>query len=173
LQGGKGLPTNVFHAGSKHSVYAIDIVKLNDLGQRSNHIFSKDLNDYFIFADTIFSPCDGVIQRSVDDNPDNIPPNHIRGPHNLNGVVIESKDYTVFLGHMKQSCVFVKLGDTVKVGTALGLAGNSGFSIEPHLHIQVHAKSLDGTPWYQLPPMFVSFDHREYLLFQKIEITQY
>lgn len=172
LQGGKGLPSNVFHAGAKHAVYALDIVKLNEYGQRASHVFSTNLNDYFIFADTIYSPCDGVIQRSIDDNPDNVPPNHIRGPHNLNGVVIESKDYTVFLGHMKQGCVFAKSGDTVKAGTPLGLAGNSGFSIEPHLHIQVHAKSLNGAPWYRQPPMFVSFDGHQYLLFQKIRVVQ-
>jgi hypothetical protein len=168
LQGGKGLPSNLFHGSSPHSIYALDIVKLNVAGQRSSRIFSKNLNDYFIFADTIYSPCDGVVERAIDDNPDNIPPNHIRGPHNLNGVVITANDYTVFLGHMKRQCVFVKAGDVVKTGTPLGLAGNSGFSIEPHLHIQVHEKSRDSEPWYRQKPMYVSFDGHEYLLFQLI-----
>ena len=169
LQGGRGLPSNLFHGNSPHSIYALDIVKLNRAGQRANRVFSKNLNDYFIFADTIYSPCDGIVARAIADNPDNIPPNHTRGPHNLNGVVIQANDYTVFLGHMKQACVFVKAGDVVKTGTPLGLAGNSGFSIEPHLHIQVHEKGHNGEPWYRQRPMYVSFSGHEYLLFQLIE----
>ncbi len=171
FQGGRGLPANFFHGASPHSIYAMDIIKLNDAGQRCKHIFSKKLDDYFIFADTIYSPCDGIVQRAIDDNPDNIPPIHVRGVHNLNGVVVESADYTVFLGHMKEHCVFVKAGDAVKTGTPLGLAGNSGKSIEPHLHIQVHEKSGEGQPWYQQRPMIVTFEGKEYRLFEMIKIV--
>ncbi len=168
LQGGNGYPANFFHAGSSHSVYALDIVKLNAAGQRSNHIFSKDLTDYFIFADTIFSPCAGIVKHTVSGNLDNIPPNRTRGVHNLNNVLIETSGYYVFLGHLKQACVFVKEGDTVRPGTPLGLAGNSGFSLEPHLHIQVHRKLLRDEAWYTQPPVPVAFNGRQYRLFQII-----
>jgi len=169
LQGGKGLPTNLFHYNSRRAVYAMDLVRLNDMGQRSNHIFSKDLNDYFIFGDTVYSPCDGIIERAIDDNPDNIPPERKRGPHNLNAVLIAAERAYVFMGHLKYRSVFVQAGDRVSVGTPLGIAGNSGFSIEPHLHIQVHKKKENGKAWYEQPQLFIQFDGKEYLLFQTIQ----
>lgn len=169
LQGGKGLPANLFHYNSRRAVYAIDLVRLNDKGQRSSHIFSKELNDYFIFGDTVYSPCDGTIERAIDDNPDNIPPERKRGPHNLNAVLIEAEQAYIFMGHLKYQAVFVKAGDRVKTGTPLGLAGNSGFSIEPHLHIQAHEKKDNGKAWYEQKQLFIQFDGKEYLLFQTIK----
>lgn len=168
FQGGKGLPTNLFHFSSRHAVYAVDLIKLNGNGQRSRHIFSKDLNDYFIFNDTVYSPCEGIIERAVDDNPDNIPPERKRGPHNLNGVVIANHRFYLFMGHFKYRSVFVHTGDRVVAGTPLGLAGNSGSSLEPHLHIQAHKKE-DEKPWYRQDPLFIRFYGKEYLLFQEIK----
>ena len=171
LQGGKGLPTNIFHYNAHHAVYAMDIVRLNDGGQRCSKIFSRNNDEYFIFRDTVYSPCDGIVRRAIDDNPDNIPPERKRGPHNLNGVVLESDRCYVFLGHLMQNAVFVKAGDVVKAGTPLGLAGNSGMSIEPHLHIQAHKKSNDGSPWYSQPQLYIHFNGQGYLLFQRIKAT--
>ena len=169
MQGGKGLPTNFFHFNSRRAVYAIDIAKLDDKGRRAKHVFSKDLNDYFTFGDTVYAPCAGTIVRATDDNPDNIPPERKRGPHNLNGVLIEAENCFVFMGHFKLRSVFVKEGDYVKTSTPIGLAGNSGFSLEPHLHIQVHKKVDDGKMWYEQPQLFIRFNGKEYLLFQKIK----
>jgi hypothetical protein len=90
FQGGRGLPTNVFHSTGRKTLFAIDIIKLNGSGGRSRHIFSKTLTDYEIFGDTIYSPCYGVISKMMDDNPDNIPPIRKRGPTNLNGVLLET-----------------------------------------------------------------------------------
>lgn len=171
LQGGNGYPTNSFHAARSAGKYAIDIVKLNKAGQRCKKVFSTHPEDYFIFGDTVYSPCAGIIERAVADNHDNDPPNRKRGIHNLNCVLIESSKYHVFLGHFKQFCVFVKQGDTVVTGQPLGLAGNSGFSLEPHLHIQVHPRSTGGKEWYNLPPAPIAFEGRRYHLFQKIEVV--
>lgn len=169
LQGGKGLPANVAHFSSRRAVYAMDIVKLDRWGRRCSKIFSKSLADYFIFGDTVYSPCDGIIERAIGSNPDNVPPHRERGPHNLNGVVIDGAAYTVFLGHMQQGKVFVSAGQHVVLGQALGLAGNSGMSIEPHLHIQAHKKATDGRMWYEMPQLFILFDEQEYLLFEEID----
>lgn len=169
LQGGKGLPANVFHFNSRRAVFAMDIVRLDDNGRRCRQVFSKKLDDYFIFGDTVYSPCNGVIGRAMSDNPDNIPPERKRGPHNLNGVLIEADTFFVFLGHLKQYGVFVKAGDTVKIGDPLGIVGNSGMSIEPHLHIQVHEKKPNGLPWYRQQQLFIQFGGKSYLLFQRIK----
>jgi len=169
LQGGKGLPTNVFHFNSRRAVYAMDIVKLDDWGRRCRLVFSSSLEDYYIFGDTVYSPSDGVIQRAVDDNPDNTPPNRNRGPNNLNGVVLEGRDYIVYMGHLKQYGVFVQAGQKVKAGQPLGLVGNSGMSLEPHLHIQVHEKGPTGSGWFRQPQLFIRFNGKSYLLFETID----
>ena len=62
----------------------------------------------------------------------------------------------------------VKTGDSVKLGQPLALVGNSGFSLEPHLHIQAHKRSGTGLPWYREPQLFIEFDGRAYLLFEVI-----
>lgn len=162
LQGGKGLPTNIFHFSLRGAIYAMDIVKLNKNGTRGNYIFSKKLEDYAIFGDTIYSPCNGRVIRAYGDNPDNIPPNMERGPKNTNMVLIEADNYYVFMGHMKQGSVMVKEGDEVLTGQPLGRVGNSGFSTEPHLHIQVHAK--EQRVWYASTPLYIHFNGKGYLL---------
>jgi hypothetical protein len=169
LQGGKGLPANVFHFNSRRAVYAMDIVQLDALGRRCSKVFSRKLRDYYIFGDTVYSPCDGIVRRAVSDNPDNIPPRRKRGPNNLNGIVLEGAEYIVYMGHLRQNGVFVRAGQRVQAGQPLGLVGNSGMSLEPHLHIQVHTKALDDAPWYRQPQLFIKFNDREYLLFQEID----
>lgn len=162
LQGGKGLPSNFFHFSIRGAIYAMDIVRLNEYGGRANSVFSRNLNDYAIFGDTVYSPCAGRVARTETDNPDNIPPNMERGPKNTNMVVIETDKYTVFLAHLKKGSVMVKEGDMLQRGQPLGRAGNSGFSAEPHLHIQVHARE-EGKPWYRSKPLYILFNGRGYL----------
>jgi hypothetical protein len=168
LQGGKGLPANFFHYSYRGAIYAIDIVKLNEYGNRARKVFSSRLEDYYIFNDTVFSPCDGVIQRVRDENPDNIPPSRERGPSNTNQVLIETDSFYIFMAHLRQRGVFVKEGERVKTGQPLALVGNSGFTLEPHLHIQAHAKSGHGDGWYHEKPLYIEFDGRGYLLFEVI-----
>ncbi|ASZ14015.1 peptidoglycan DD-metalloendopeptidase family protein [Chitinophaga pendula] len=167
LQGGKGLPTNLFHYSLRGAVFAMDIVKLNSWGGRANRIFSSRLEDYEIFNDTLYSPVSGRVIRAYGDNPDNIPPNMERGPNNTNQVLLETDSFYVFLAHMKKESVIVKEGQWVKQGEALGCVGNSGFSSEPHLHIQVHAKK-PGVPWYAGEPLYIQFSGKSYLLYEVI-----
>ena len=168
FQGGRGLPTNVFHVSSRNAIYAIDLVRLNRFGNRANAIFSKRLEDYAIFGDTVFAPCTGFISGARDGNPDNIPPERKRGPSNLNAVTITNGDMHVFVGHLKHRGVFVQEGDVVEAGDPIGLVGNSGMSIEPHLHIQAHRNSGDGRPWWSEEPLLIKFDGEEYRLFEII-----
>jgi hypothetical protein len=168
LQGGKGLPTNLFHYSLRGAIYAMDIVKLNRWGGRANKVFSRRLEDYEIFNDTIYSPCSGRVIRAYSNNPDNIPPNMNRGPQNTNQVLLETDSSYVFLAHMKKGSVVVREGQWVQQGQALGCVGNSGFSSEPHLHIQAHAKTPRDVPWYMGQPLYISFNGKGYLLYEVI-----
>ncbi len=169
FQGGKGLPTNLFHYNIRGTILAMDIVKLNKWGNRANNVFSKDLTDYEIFNDTLFSPCDGIITKTQNNNPDNIPPNHKRGPTNTNQVLIDGGDFYVFMAHLKFGCVFVHEGQKVVTGQPVGLAGNSGFSLEPHLHIQAQVNTHKNIPWYKENPMQIEFNGKFYGLFDEIK----
>ncbi len=172
LQGGKGLPTNFFHYTYRGAIYAIDIVRLNKYGNRANHIFSSKLEDYLIYSDTVYSPCNGTIITMHDDNIDNIPPSRERGPTNTNMLVIDAGSYYVFMAHLRHNEVFAHEGQQVKMGEPLALVGNSGFTLEPHLHIQAHAKPADGGEWYKGEPLLIKFDGRSYNLFETIRPTR-
>lgn len=167
LQGGKGLPANFFHYSYRGAIYAIDIARLDKYGNRAGKVFSKRLEDYHIFNDTIYSPCDGLIAGARDENPDNIPPDRTRGPSNTNSILIQTDSFYVFMAHLKHKGVFVHEGDQVKTGQPIGLVGNSGFTLEPHLHIQAHKRTgKDG--WYHEDPLYIQFDGKSYLLFETI-----
>ncbi|SHL19925.1 Peptidase family M23 [Chitinophaga jiangningensis] len=169
LQGGKGLPTNLFHFSLRGAVYAMDIVKLNDFGGRANRIFSKKLNDYEIFGDTVYAPCNGRVVRAYGNNPDNIPPNMKRGPKNTNQVLLETPNSYIFMGHLRMNSVIVHEGEEVVTGQPLACIGNSGFSTEPHLHIQVHFKQ-PGIPWYLGYPLYIHFNGKGYLMNEVIHV---
>jgi len=170
MQGGKGLPTNLFHYSYRGASFAMDLVELNKWGNRANTIFSRNLDDYCTYGDTVYAPCSGRVLRMHDDNPDNVPSVRKRGPTNTNQVVIAADSYYVFMAHLQQHKVFVREGDSVAVGQPVGLAGNSGFSLEPHLHIQAHMRSGQGVPWYSEPQALILFDGEEYLLNETVKV---
>lgn len=51
--------------------------------------------------------------------------------------MIKAGDFYVLLCHLKNGSVSVEKGDAVKIGQQLAETGNSGSSIQPHLHVQV------------------------------------
>lgn len=170
MQGGKGLPTNLFHYSYRGASFAMDLVKLNKWGNRANTIFSKNLNDYYTFGDTVYAPCSGRVLRMHDDNPDNAPGIRKRGPTNTNQVLIATDSYYVFMAHLQQHRVFVHEGDSVAAGQPVALAGNSGFSLEPHLHIRAHVRSGRDVPWYSEPQAYILFDGEGYLLNETVKV---
>jgi hypothetical protein len=148
MQGGANRLSNPAHRNFSRIKYgfAMDISKLYPSGNRAKGIMPMDVNKYAIFGDTIISPCTGRIIRVVDTVHTNLPGryniNNIHGNH----IIIQCKGYRVFLAHFIKGEIFVKEGDWVVAGNQLGLAGNSGFSAEPHLHINV-LKDYDTIPY--------------------------
>jgi len=51
--------------------------------------------------------------------------------------MIQADDIYVLLCHLRNGSLLVKKGDAVRAGQKIGEVGNSGNSIQPHLHIQV------------------------------------
>jgi murein DD-endopeptidase MepM/ murein hydrolase activator NlpD len=139
MQGGANRLSNPAHRNYSKAKYgfAMDISKLYSNGNRATGIMPMDVKDYAIYSDTVLSPCSGKVIRVVDTVHTNLPGQYnIKNVHG-NHVIIQAKGYRVFLAHFIKGKVFVKEGDIVRTGFPLGLAGNSGFSAEPHLHINV------------------------------------
>lgn len=128
--------------------FALDINKLGKYRGASKGILSNVNTDHYIFSDTIYCPCDGrivEIKNNIKDN-ENASMNVKSENGTGNFVNINCKeDIFVFIPHMKQFSALVSKDMTVKKGMPMGLVGNSGFSQEPHLHIQAAKFDLDST----------------------------
>lgn len=58
---------------------------------------------------------------------------------NGNYVVIEHNNRELSIhSHLKKDSIIVKEGEDVKTRQKIGLSGNTGWSIEPHLHYMIH-----------------------------------
>ncbi|NGP88455.1 M23 family metallopeptidase [Fodinibius halophilus] len=132
---GGSTPLINYHNIHEAQQFALDISELNSLGTRAKGIYPNNLSSYAIYADTVYSPCSGRIQKAVSDLPDYIPPNHDPKHPAGNHVMIKCKEAHVYLAHLLQKSVLVDSSEIVSKGTPVGQVGNSGNTSEPHLHI--------------------------------------
>lgn len=134
IQGGNSVVTNPFHtlSGGKQ---ALDIVRLNSYGNRATGIAPRSLANYEIFGERLYSPCAGTIVTVRGDLPDNDPgtvdTRHPEGNH----VIVKCAEAEILMAHLKQGSPVVVAGEEVLAGQFLGKVGNSGNTLEPHLHI--------------------------------------
>lgn len=144
LQGGSNFTTNPFHQQATSASFALDIIKLNPFGNRASHFYPVQLNQYNIFNENILSPCNGIVIEAVDDQIDNKPQRiNTRYPAG-NHLILHCNNVKVLLAHLKQNSIRVSSGNSVSTGQVLASVGNSGYTDEPHLHIQVN--QLDNKP---------------------------
>lgn len=109
-----------------------------NLGMRaSSFAGGTDLNDYVIYGEPIYSPCNGTVVKVIDEYDDLKPPNtdkiHLAG----NYILIESDGVEILLAHLKKGSNKVNVGDAVTTNTLLGQVGNTGNTSEPHLHMHI------------------------------------
>ena len=72
-QGGNQVLMN-YHQAYPGQKYALDILKLNTLGTRASGLYPEQLDKYQIFADDLYSPCNGKVVNVQNDLPDLTPP---------------------------------------------------------------------------------------------------
>jgi len=141
---------NIRRAYNKAQRYANDIMKLDAFGFEGKNFAvgnEKDLNSYYIYDETVYSPCDGEVYFVQDGHADIMPNQTVVDTGN--GVVIKMGDVFIQLWHLKKDSILVKQGDMVKIGEPLGKIGNSGITKTPHLHIEACTKHWlygDGVP---------------------------
>jgi hypothetical protein len=121
--------------------YAVDWEQLNAAGS----IYSgpqQKLESYAIFGQPALAVADAVVDSAVDNQPEQTPG---KFPTNIpladadgNCVILDLGGHRYALyAHLQPGSIKVHRGDHVKLGQVLGLVGDSGNSIVPHLHFQV------------------------------------
>jgi hypothetical protein len=121
--------------------FAVDWEQLN----AGNHIYSgpsETLGSYTIFGKQVFAVADATVESVVDGQPEQIPGHY---PTNIpisaadgNSVVLKLGEHAYGLyAHMQPGSIRVRKGDQVKRGQVIGLVGNTGNSVAPHLHFHV------------------------------------
>ena len=124
-------------------IYAVDIVKLNVFGKSAKGFMPFDNHRYEIFLETVYSPCDGTVVSIENKWPDEKPYAYDYPYNPGNSIVIRYENVYVLMGHLEKDSFLVKTGDSVARGEPLAKSGNSGWTTEPHLHIQV-MRTYDG-----------------------------
>jgi Peptidase family M23 len=121
--------------------YAIDYEQLD----ADDRIYAGDRLDpssYPIYGDQALAVADGTVVATINDLeeqtpgklPEDIPIEEADG----NSVVIDLGDgFFANYAHFQRGSVRVQVGDRVQPGDVLGLVGNSGNSLAPHLHFHV------------------------------------
>lgn len=103
--------------------------------------------DYYCFGKPVVSPVEGTVVEAYDELDDNEPSNVDKINNWGNYIIIWSANvYYVELSHLKKGSLKVKKGDTVEKGEPVAECGNSGYSPEPHLHVQVQYSHILGSP---------------------------
>jgi hypothetical protein len=121
--------------------YAVDWEQLD----ATNRIYvgpRDDVSSYKIYGAPVLAVANGTVVTATDGLPDQTPG---KFPENLpieqadGNAVIEDLgggNYALY-AHMKPDSVAVHEGQTVTRGQVIGLVGNSGNTIAPHLHFQL------------------------------------
>jgi hypothetical protein len=95
------------------------------------------LTDYYIYRKPVLAPADGTVTFVLDGRPD-LPIGQVDDRyHSGNHLVIDiGEGRYLMIGHLSPGSFQVHVGDRVTVGQTIALAGNSGNTSEPHVHIQ-------------------------------------
>ena len=141
------------HKGSWR--YAYDFV-ITDAEGQTHGGDGAQIEDYFCYKKPVLSPVRGRVVRMVDDLPDS----RIGGADQTNNwgnlvIIQDARGLFVELSHFAAKSLRVKPGEWVERGAVLGLCGNSGYSPQPHIHVQVQATDTIGAA--SMPFSFVSY----------------
>lgn len=119
--------------------FAYDFLKIGGEGRSYEGSGGRN-SDYFAYGAPVLAAADGEVVYMKNDVPENVPGQAMAATPGGNSIVIrhEGNIYTYY-AHMRPSGMQVGVGDTVVAGDAIGEVGNSGDSVEPHLHF--HAMS--------------------------------
>jgi murein DD-endopeptidase MepM/ murein hydrolase activator NlpD len=117
------------HIVARDQYFAYDFVRFGERSMGSEIVAPV--------AGTIVAASDGMPDRKRSRNPDDP---SIKGRELGNHVAIEMQGGCVFLCHLANGSLRVAVGDHVAPGDPIGLCGNSGRTMGPHLHIHAQVE---------------------------------
>ena len=121
--------------------------------------------DYFGFGQKVLAAQAGTVVYVKSDITDNDPGDPNVNTPGGNVVVIDHGNRQFgYYAHLKAKSVSVKAGAKVKAGDPIGEVGNSGDSMEPHLHFHV-MNAADPTQADGVPAVFESWKAQAYSRF--------
>jgi len=141
--------------------HAYDFV-IFDSDEKTYRNGGHKLEDYYAFRKPVLSPVRGRVLKVVSTLFDNAV-GELDEVNNWGNLIIiyDVREFYVEISHFAKDSIKVKEGQWVERGMLLGMCGNSGYSAQPHIHIQVQALEQIGS--YTLPFSFVNYLHnREY-----------
>ncbi|SFV64185.1 Peptidase, M23/M37 family [hydrothermal vent metagenome] len=123
--------------------YAYDFVKKRDEKSYKNQ--GLYVHDYYAFGESVLSPVSGYIVAMRQDLVDNII-GEVDTINNWGNYIIIKSDLGFFveISHLMQYSLSVEVGTYVQANTIIAKCGNSGYSPEPHIHIQVQDLGVIG-----------------------------
>jgi hypothetical protein len=116
--------------------FAWDFTRVDDTGTRYLQDGAAN-QDYLVWDEPVHAPVSGYVVEVVRDAPDNIPGDHADDAvNNLVGIHLGGA-YYLYLLHFRQGTIpdTVVVDTWVDAGDLLGRVGNSGVTLEPHLHV--------------------------------------
>jgi urea transporter/murein DD-endopeptidase MepM/ murein hydrolase activator NlpD len=135
--------------------YAYDFIITDEAGSSFRGSGSR-LQDYYAYGKPVLSPVRGKVVKTIGHLPDNAvgKPDEVNNWGNL-VIIKDERGFFVELSHFSPGSIRVNEGEDIQPGALLGLCGNSGYSSQPHIHIQVQATSGIGA--YTIPFTFVNY----------------
>jgi len=134
--GGSTLDQN-YHNAHQNMKGAFDFSKKDSSG-KSYRNQGKNNEDFYAFGQEVIAPCQATVVKVIDGIDDNSigRPNATRTYGNA--VVLQTaQEEFLLLAHLKNQSITVTEGQMVNQGDLLAGCGNSGYSMEPHLHFIV------------------------------------
>jgi len=145
--------------------YAYDfVIKKDNKTYQNEGLYPSD---YYCFGESVLSPINGYVVALRDDLVDNII-GEVDRINNWGNYIIIKSDYGYFveISHLMQHSINVKVGDYVYQGQVIAKCGNSGYSPEPHIHIQVQKTGYLGSE--TLPFLFSEYYKNNKILFNAL-----
>jgi Peptidase family M23 len=131
--------------------HGVDLVAIDRWGLRADGVMPPEPARYRIFGRTVIAPCGGDVIAALDGLHDMEVPRtdaaHLAG----NYVILRCGDVHILLGHFQKGSLRVTQGQKLRMGEKIALAGNSGNSSEPHLHIHAQLPGTTETPFSGRP----------------------
>jgi len=126
-----------YHAIDRRQRHAADLMIWKD--GATYRTDGAENADYWVYGQPVLAPADGSVVAVFDEVAENTPGSSLPDVHpGGNHVIVQTApEEFVMLAHLQPESIVVAEGDRVEAGQVVGLAGNSGNSTQPHLHVHL------------------------------------